>query len=385
MLLFSFILLQSVYFVDCEMPIIMGDINNVTVPEGKECSFTCIVKNLGGYKVAWLRYDKKALLAIHDHVIASKGKIHVTHNDKDTWTLTIRHVNLQDAGFYMCQVNSKPMLSKVAFLNVVVPPYIDDNKSTKDISTVEGKNVHLKCSANGNPEPKIVWKYADTQRGHKLILRKGETLVIYNVTRYDMGYYMCIAKNGVPPARSKSIRVHVSFRPEVHIPNQVIGSPLRTNITLRCDVSAFPKPIMYWSDERGNIHVSNTKYIVEEIFHETFKASISMTILNVGKSDYQTYQCVAKNTMGENQELIKLYEIHRPYEESTSKPMITTTPEQEADQDTFFTTQMWTRPGHLPEQKQPSPHLSNSSHIIYEALANLKTALAVFLVRLLIL
>lgn len=110
------------------------------------------------------------------------------------------------------------------------------------------------------------------------VLRKGETLVIYNVTRYDMGYYMCIAKNGVPPARSKSIRVHVSckyyrlcgqllirsvsarfhflpVKPEVHIPNQVIGSPLRTNITLRCDVSAFPKPIMYWSDERGKYYI----------------------------------------------------------------------------------------------------------------------------------
>lgn len=216
------------------------------------------------------------------------------------------------------------------------------------------------------------------------VLRKGETLVIYNVTRYDMGYYMCIAKNGVPPARSKSIRVHVSFKPEVHIPNQVIGSPLRTNITLRCDVSAFPKPIMYWSDERGNILVSNTKYIVKEIFHETFKASISMTILNVDKSDYQTYQCVAKNTMGENQELIKLYEIHRPYQETTSPPIATTTVEYEADQDTF-TTQLWTQPGYLPEQKQPSPHLSNSSHIIQVALANLRTVLAVFLTRLLIL
>lgn len=164
----------------------MDDINNVTVPEGKECSFTCIVKNLGGYRVAWIRYDTKALLAIHDHVITNNQKIHVTHNDKDTWTMTIRQVNLQDAGFYMCQVNSKPMLSKLGHLNVVVPPYIDDNKSTKDISTLEGKNVHLTCSAHGNPEPKIIWKYADTQRGHKL----SNELTVFEVFKRTYRFYL---------------------------------------------------------------------------------------------------------------------------------------------------------------------------------------------------
>lgn len=64
-------------------------------------------------KVAWIKSDSKAILAIHDHVITNNNKISVTHNDKDTWTLTIKQVSQSDAGSYMCQVNAKPMLSRV--------------------------------------------------------------------------------------------------------------------------------------------------------------------------------------------------------------------------------------------------------------------------------
>ena len=68
--------------------------------------------------MAWIKSDTKAILAIHDHVITSPEKIHVTHNDKDTWTLKLRHVKLTDAGYYMCQINSKPMLTKVTRLGL---------------------------------------------------------------------------------------------------------------------------------------------------------------------------------------------------------------------------------------------------------------------------
>jgi len=63
--------------------------------------------------VAWLKSDSKAILAIHDHVLSNDEKVVVTHNDKNTWTLKIKNVAKKDAGTYMCQVNSEPMVSKV--------------------------------------------------------------------------------------------------------------------------------------------------------------------------------------------------------------------------------------------------------------------------------
>ena len=64
-------------------------------------------------QVAWIKADSKAILAIHDHVITNKRKIKVTRNDESTYVLTIEEVSQKDEGFYMCQVNSEPMLHQV--------------------------------------------------------------------------------------------------------------------------------------------------------------------------------------------------------------------------------------------------------------------------------
>ena len=96
------------------MPKFIGQLQNVTVSEGRDATFTCSVTNLGGHKVAWIKSDSKAILAIHYHVITNNDNLRVTHNDKDTWTLEIKNVQQKDGGEYMCQVNSVPMVSQVS-------------------------------------------------------------------------------------------------------------------------------------------------------------------------------------------------------------------------------------------------------------------------------
>jgi neurotrimin len=63
--------------------------------------------------VAWIKADSKAILAIHDHVITNNERMSVTQNDRTNWTLKIHQVTDSDEGYYMCQVNSEPMLQKV--------------------------------------------------------------------------------------------------------------------------------------------------------------------------------------------------------------------------------------------------------------------------------
>uniref|UniRef100_A0AAG5DCH7 Ig-like domain-containing protein n=1 Tax=Anopheles atroparvus TaxID=41427 RepID=A0AAG5DCH7_ANOAO len=108
-------------------------LENVTVAKGRDATFTCVVNNLGGYRVsgeatparvAWIKADAKAILAIHEHVITNNGRLSVTHNDYNTWTLVIRNVKMEDRGVYMCQVNTDPMKMQTAFLEVVIPPDI---------------------------------------------------------------------------------------------------------------------------------------------------------------------------------------------------------------------------------------------------------------------
>jgi hypothetical protein len=41
--------------------------------------------------------------------------------------------------------------------------------------------------------------------------------------------------------------------PVVKVPNQLLGAPLGTNVSLECNVEAFPNTINYWVKNRGEM------------------------------------------------------------------------------------------------------------------------------------
>lgn len=44
----------------------------------------------------------------------------------------------------------------------------------------------------------------------------------------------------------------IHFRP-LQVPNQLVGAPLATDVTIICNVEASPKAINYWQRENGKI------------------------------------------------------------------------------------------------------------------------------------
>ncbi|KAG8229139.1 hypothetical protein J437_LFUL009728 [Ladona fulva] len=98
-----------------------------------------------------------------------------------------------------------------------LPPNIDDNLSSSDVIVREGANVTLNCHASGSPPPSVRWKRDD---GNKIAINKsltvseyeGEVLELTRISRLDMGAYLCIASNGVPPTVSKRIKVSVDCK-----------------------------------------------------------------------------------------------------------------------------------------------------------------------------
>ncbi|KAI5640492.1 immunoglobulin i-set domain-containing protein [Phthorimaea operculella] len=333
-----------------EVPEFGEPITNLTVPIGRDAVFRCIVTSLGNYRVGWVKADTKAIQAIHEHVITHNPRVSVSHADHSTWYLHIKSVQEEDRGQYMCQINTDPMKSQMGFLEVVIPPDFIPEETSGDTMVPEGGTARVSCKARGVPPPRVMWKREDGQeivvRDHtgaktKVLTYQGEVLKLTKISRSEMGTYLCIAGNGVPPTVSKRIHISVHFHPVIQVPNQLVGAPLGTDVTLECYVESSPKSINYWFVEGVALYVSagydsllpggrtitharppvaivdwTSELIIPSEHHEMtvrqksmFEAEMSMTIKNIRREDLGSYICVAKNSLGDVESKIRLYEI----------------------------------------------------------------------------
>lgn len=46
--------------------------------------------------------------------------------------------------------------------------------------------------------------------------------------------------------------LYVSVHPLIQVPNQLVGAPINTDVTLQCQVEASPKAINYWTRDTGS-------------------------------------------------------------------------------------------------------------------------------------
>ncbi|CAG0897645.1 unnamed protein product [Darwinula stevensoni] len=242
-------------------------VKNQTVVKGRDAKFTCVVNQLGGFRVAWIRSDNKAIQAIHNHVITHNSRISVSHEGSKVWHLHIHDVQEIDRGPYMCQINTDPMKSMVGYLNVHIPPDILSSGSSGDVTAVEGSDVHLKCKARGYPHPVVRWRREDERPllvrdrfGGRTKEYEGDVLQLHKVSRGDMGAYLCIASNGVLPTISKRVMLHIHFPPVMEVPNQLVGAPLGSTVSLECIVLASPRALHYWTRDQGGTQPVDTRH-----------------------------------------------------------------------------------------------------------------------------
>ncbi|KAL0881663.1 hypothetical protein ABMA27_001481 [Loxostege sticticalis] len=310
-------------------PRFVEPVPNVTVTVGRDALLACVVEDLRGYKVAWVRVDTQTILSIHHNIITQNPRISLSYNDHRSWYLHIKNVQEVDRGWYMCQVNTDPMRSRKGYLQVVVPPVIIDNMTSTDMVVREGTNVTMVCRATGYPEPYVMWRREDGQEfncnGESVNVVDGENLTISKVSRLHMGPYLCIASNGVPPSISKRVVLMVQFPPMLSIPNQLEAAYIGQDVTLECHTEAYPSSINYWTTDRGDMIISGEKYTTT-YFDDNYSRKMKLTIRKVSSRDFSSYRCVAKNSLGETDGLIRLDEIPAPSTISTTDNNVPTNP-----------------------------------------------------------
>ncbi|XP_031337929.1 lachesin-like isoform X2 [Photinus pyralis] len=305
-------------------PEFLAPLENHTVTQGRDVYFTCIVNHLSTYKVAWIKSDSKAILAIHTHMVAQNPRLSVTHNGHNTWMLHVSNVQKNDSGTYMCQINTDPMRSQMGNLEVVIPPDIlNDNESTESGGgmAVEGGTVKLRCHATGVPEPSVLWRREDSRNlvlrheggREKQVLRSydGDTLVLNNIQRSDMGPYLCIASNNVPPSVSKRFVVKVHFHPLIRVSNQLVAAPMSSDVVVQCYVEASPRAMNHWMrDETGEKLPPSDKYMMTETALNDYSLLMNLTIRSLERKDFGNYVCTSSNPLGKAEGVVRLQELH---------------------------------------------------------------------------
>ncbi|PZC86120.1 hypothetical protein B5X24_HaOG213078 [Helicoverpa armigera] len=266
-------------------------IPNVTVTVGRDALLACVVDNLRGFKHPPQHNNSERA---HQPVVQRPPLVVLTHQER---------------------AGGGPRL-----VHVPVPPSIIDNMTSTDMVVREGSDVTLVCRASGYPEPYVMWRREDGQdfnyNGESVSVVDGETLTITKVSRLHMGAYLCIASNGVPPSISKRIMLMVQFPPMLSIPNQLEGAYIGQDVTLECHTEAYPSSINYWTTDRGDMIISELEIIGGK--YEAFPMDsgynkfMMLKIKNITKEDFGFYKCIAKNSLGETDGIIKLDEIPAP-------------------------------------------------------------------------
>uniref|UniRef100_A0A182N592 Ig-like domain-containing protein n=1 Tax=Anopheles dirus TaxID=7168 RepID=A0A182N592_9DIPT len=157
----------------------------------------------------------------------------------------------------------------------------------------------------------------------------GTHLHLPKLERRQMGAYLCIASNDVPPAVSKRVSLSVHFAPSVRPTSQLLGAPLGSDVQLECTVEASPMPVSYWLKggrvlpntfaglsngnyeqaglSRPEMLLDGPKYGITEDRHG-FRTNMRLVVRSFSPADVGTYHCVSTNSLGRADGTMRLYE-----------------------------------------------------------------------------
>ncbi|KAH8420317.1 hypothetical protein KR009_009035, partial [Drosophila setifemur] len=103
-----------------------------------------------------------------------------------------------------------------------------------------------------------------------------------------------------------------AVHPLVQVPNQLVGAPVLTDVTLICNVEASPKAINYWQRENGEMIIAGDRYALTEKENNMYAIEMILHIKRLQSSDFGGYKCISKNSIGDTEGTIRLYEMERP-------------------------------------------------------------------------
>jgi len=277
--------------------------SNINLQSGETAEFQCHVQDLGDRHIVWRRgYD---VLATERMVLSPDPRISVA-GDSNIFSLSIRQINHQDKGEYVCQISttsgSSNLISVQHVLDILVPAKVENGPETAYLTLKEGEDALLECKVSGNPAPSVHWTRKDSKSVlHGTPCAGGSCVHITNVQRQDAGMYMCTASNEVGSPHSATIVLTVQYPPQIKATEQQGQNFGQGLLRLECNIAGEPKPSVTWFSNSRKLNTSPAIKIQESGNKHT------LLLRDSSPSTFGNYSCVAKNILGESRAFIEVH------------------------------------------------------------------------------
>ncbi|CAC5390641.1 unnamed protein product [Mytilus coruscus] len=147
----------------------------------------------------------------------------------------------------------------------------------------EGNDTQLKCTfENGNPDATIVWKK------EKDDLQSNDNRHVFdfhNLNRKDNGSTVTCSVYNKYSNQSKSVDIIVEYYPRVVVQHTYVNTSEGKNISINCNASGNPVPIVKWIRNKSQLTGSNTGHSI-------------LNINNIDRNNESTYTCTANSISG---------------------------------------------------------------------------------------
>ncbi|XP_055017752.1 hemicentin-1 [Boleophthalmus pectinirostris] len=224
-------------------------------------------------------------------------------------SLIISTTSASHSGDFKCvATNEAGSVERKTRLKVNVPPEIQDDGQSLNLTVTLRQPLTLSCDVFGIPSPTITWSKDGRPVGSPgVYLQNGNRLLrIFRVQPEHAGRFLCSAQNSAGEAQRE-------YNIVVHAPPEISGTSglqemsvvLGQEVEFQCRVSGRPAPKVEWSRDGEVLSPDGDPHV------EFLENGQILKVKSVRLRDQGLYQCLASNNAGTQMRQFKLT-VHAP-------------------------------------------------------------------------
>ncbi|KAK3563805.1 hypothetical protein QTP86_034530, partial [Hemibagrus guttatus] len=276
---------------NCEVPRITSEPQDVDVTSGNTVYFTCRAEGNPKPQITWLR-NNNALNMQDDSRL----------NLLEDGTLMIQDTRETDQGVYQCM--AKNVAGEVKTGEVTLryfgtpsrPSFVIQPQNTE---VLVGESVTLECSATGQPHPRVTWTRGDRSTlpsSPRISITPSGGLYIQNVNQADGGQYTCYASNNIDTIHATAYII-VQAVPQFTVTPQDQTVLEGHTVDFPCEATGYPEPFIAWTRGGSPLQVDG---------HHLVLSTGTLRISRVAPHDQGQYECQAVNPIGSVRAAVQL-------------------------------------------------------------------------------